>query len=110
MNTVFLIGRLTSDVEIVRAGEYDIARICIAVERDFKNSEGSYDVDFIYATLWEGVAKYASDTCKKGTAIILKGRLASSSYEKDDKKVTKLEVIADSIALCPKNRIKEAEE
>lgn len=55
MNIVLLMGRLTQDVEVKEYPTGNVARITLAVRREFKNSDGVYDTDFIPVTLWEGL-------------------------------------------------------
>lgn len=108
MNIVLLIGRLTQDVEIKQVGERSVATITLAVRRDFKNSDGQFDTDFIPVTLWEGLAQTCSECCHKGTAVSLKGRLAYRKREKEDKtSFYQLEIIGEKIALLPTKETNE---
>ena len=47
-NTVLLIGRITKDIELrsTKSGN-DVVQFNLAVNRDFKNTEGVYETDFI---------------------------------------------------------------
>lgn len=85
MNIVLLIGRLVSDVEIKELpNKVSAAYITLAVKRDFKNSNGEYETDFIPVTLWEGLAQSISQYCHKGTLVSLKGRIAMYKKEMPD--------------------------
>ena len=98
VNTVMLVGRLVRDPEIKESESgKKSTRICVAVNRSFKNPDGVYETDFIDCTLWDGLATNLSEYCTKGDTIGVRGRLQVSHYEKDDQKIKRLEIIAEKI-------------
>ena len=74
-NMVYLIGRLTSNIEVEEQGNIVKTTIKIAVQRNFKNEEGIYETDIIPCMLWNGIATQASGYCQKGDLVGLKGRI-----------------------------------
>ena len=107
MNIVLLIGRITHDVEIKQVGEgYTVCKISLAVRREFKNSDGEYEVDFVPVTLWEGAAYTCQELCKKGSLISLRARIQMNKRElPDGKTINQIELIGEKIVLLssPKN-------
>ena len=99
MNIVLLTGRLTHDVEIKEHPNGNYARINLAVRREFKNSDGSFDTDFIPVYLWEGAAITCKDFCKKGSMITIKCRIQSNKWESDGKMNYSLDIIGEKISL-----------
>lgn len=100
MNVVLLIGRLTQDVEIREYSNGKVARITLAVRKDFKNSDGTYDTDFLPITLWEGVAATCKEYCKKGSLISIKCRLEMNVWESTDgKRNYDVQIIGEKICL-----------
>ena len=100
MNIVLLIGRLTQDVEIKEHPNGNYARITLAVRREFKNSDGTYDTDFIPITLWEGAAQTCKEYCKKGSLISIKCRLQENRWESSDGKTNyDINIIGEKICL-----------
>ena len=99
LNQVVIVGRLVRDVEVKKLeGDKSVAKISLAIPRSFKNAEGRYDTDFIDCTTWDMVANNVSEYCKKGDIIVVKGRLQSSTYEKEDgTKAYKMELIAEKV-------------
>lgn len=99
LNQVVLVGRLTQDPEVVKTDNgKSVANICLAVQRNFKNSKGVYETDFINCTLWEAIASNTSEYCRKGDIVGVKGRMQTSSYEdKEGKKEIKLEIVAEKV-------------
>lgn len=82
LNKVILMGRLTRDPEIRTAGEYKVANFSIAVDRDVKNKQtGERETDFIDCTAWAGRAEFVENYFKKGSMIVVVGRLQMRKWE-----------------------------
>jgi len=98
MNRIFLIGRLTKDPEtkVFEQTGKTVTRFTLAVDRNFKNSSGEKETDFIPIVLWGKRAEVVSTYMKKGSQISLGGRLQTRSYvdNNGDKKYI-AEVITD---------------
>lgn len=89
LNNVVMMGRLTADPELREVtGGKKVTTFCIAVDREFKNSEGKYDCDFFPVVFWEGKAETIANYFKKGQRILVTGRMQNRSYEKDGVKKT----------------------
>ena len=106
-NLIYLIGRLTKDPERVKLDSgKTVTTITVAVNRNFKNSEGIYDVDYIKCTLWNGIAESTCDYTHKGDLVGIKGRIQNNVYvdSENNKKYT-YEIIADKVSFlsCKKN-------
>lgn len=98
LNQLVLVGRLVKKPELresENAKKYTY--ITLAVPRSFKNMNGEYDTDFIDCALWDGVASSTVEYCNKGDILGVKGRIQSRMIEKDDKKMTIIEVIAEKV-------------
>ena len=108
LNNVVLVGRLTKDPSLSE-GENETKRlnITIAIPRDYKNQDGTYDTDFISCVLWNNLADQTCEYCKKGDIIGIKGRLQSSSYLKDDVTYYKTEVVAQRISFLSAKKIND---
>ena len=87
MNSVNLIGRLTTDVVLkkitVKDKDFIVADFGLAVQRRFKNKFGVYDADFIYCVLYGKAAETFAKFVKKGQRIGLEGSFVSSLYDKN---------------------------
>ena len=101
MNSVQLIGRLTRDPEVrYTDGGVSIARFSIAVERRFKQENGT-DADFINIVSFGKTAEFIEKYFHKGMKIALNGRIQTGSYtDKDGKKVYTTDVIAENVEFC----------
>ena len=82
VNQIVLVGRIarTPETKISENGK-KFATLTLAVPRNYKNSNGEYDTDFLDCTLWSSVAESTSEYCKTGDMIGVKGRVQSRIVE-----------------------------
>ena len=71
--------------------------------------DGEYETDFLDCTLWQAVAESTVEYCKKGDIVGVRGRLQSSTYEKDGERKYATEVIAEKVTFLTNKRPEEAE-
>lgn len=111
MNNVILVGRLTKDPILEELEDKKRTVIDIAVPRNYKNSEGIYEADFIRCVLWNGIAQNTSKYCKVGDVVAVRGKIQTRSYEtEDNNKKYITEVIAQSVSfVAPKSKEKDEE-
>ncbi|MEG2457375.1 MAG: single-stranded DNA-binding protein [Bacilli bacterium] len=105
LNQTILVGRLTDTPEVI-VSDNGVKRtnILVAVNRSFKNVDGTYDTDFIRCILWQGVAERTCEYCKVGDLIGVKGRLQSSRYESDGVTKYSIEVVAERVTFLSSNK------
>ena len=95
MNCITLMGRLTRDPEIRTGNNSTVARYTLAVDRRFKR-DGDPDADFFNCTVFGKSAEFAEKYFKKGTKLLIRGRIQSDNYtNKDGDKVYSWQVIVD---------------
>jgi len=108
LNQVVVVGRLVSDPEIsTTENNRKRTYITVAIPRSYKNMEGNYDTDFIKCVLWNGIAENTCEYCKKGDIVGIKGRLQSSSYEKDGEIKYVMDVIAERVTFLSSKKADE---
>ena len=97
MNKVELIGRLTKDPEIkMTANQVAFCNFTLAVDRNFKDSNGQRQADFINCVAWRQTATFIQKYFRKGNRLAVIGSIQTRSYEdKNGQKVFVTEVIAD---------------
>ena len=84
MNKVILSGNLTRDPEVrYSQSGTAYARTAIAVSRAFssKNTEGQNTTDFFNLTVFGKQAEFCGRYLKKGSSVILEGRVENDNYE-----------------------------
>ena len=99
MNRVIITGRITKDIDL-RYTENSIAitNFNLAVKRDYKNSNGEYESDFVSCVAYRQTAELLGKYVKKGDLIGVEGRIQTRNYEdKDGKKVYVTEIQADRV-------------
>jgi single-strand DNA-binding protein len=104
MNEVLLIGRLTKDPEMRETtNNKKVTKMTLAVDRDFKTSEGERETDFIDVTVLGKNAENPAKHLSKGRLVAVKGRLQISSYE-DSQSIRRksAEVIVEKIKYLDK--------
>jgi single-strand DNA-binding protein len=95
-NKVFLIGNLTRDPELrYTTSGVPVTRFTLAINRNFKS--GNQDADFIKVVTWRKLAEFCGEYLAKGKSVALEGRLQIDEYEKDGKKRTGAEIVADNV-------------
>lgn len=109
VNNVILVGRLTAEPEVTELNDgKKVTTINLAVNRNFKNSEGIYETDFIKCVLWNTVAESTSEFCRTGDVIGVKGRLQTSRYDDENGKTHYvMEVAAERVTFLSSNKNKE---
>ncbi len=108
LNQVVLAGRLVSDPEIfITDNNKKKTLVTVAVPRSYKNTDGNYDTDFIRCVLWNGIAESTSEYCRKGDIVGVKGRLQTSSYEKDGETRYAMDVIAEKVSFLSTKKADE---
>lgn len=96
MNKAILCGRICSEIEFKKtANDVSVCTFRIAVQRRFKNADGSYDADFISCVAWRGLADFISKYFAKGKGINVVGSIQTRNYEKDGNKVYVTELLVD---------------
>lgn len=104
INQVILVGRLTKDPELKVTQEgISVVSVTLAVNRNFRNTQGDIDADFVHCTLWRKTAENTALYCKKGSLIGITGRIHTRNYENQEgKKVYVTEVVAESVRFIGK--------
>ena len=107
INRVVLVGRLTRDPELrYTANGAAVASFTVAVNRQFTNSQGEREADFINCVIWRKAAENFSNFTNKGSLVGIDGRLQTRNYENQEgRRVFVTEVVCDSVQfLEPKNQ------
>lgn len=105
VNQIVLVGRIarTLETRITENGK-KMATLTLAVPRNYKNSNGEYDTDFLDCTLWSAVAESTSEYCETGDMIGIKGRLQTRVVETPEgTKRKKTEIIAEKVTFLTSN-------
>ena len=101
LNSVSLTGRLTRDVDLryTQSGTA-VGSFTLAVDRQFRSSNGERETDFISCVIWRKSAENFANFTKKGSLVGVDGRIQTRTYDNaQGQKVFVTEVIVDNFAL-----------
>ncbi|MFJ7920547.1 single-stranded DNA-binding protein [Lysinibacillus fusiformis] len=99
MNQVGLVGRFTKD-PVLRylSGNRVQTHFSLAINRNFKNSHGEVDTDFIFCTVWGRLAEHIVKYCGKGSLIGANGRIQTRSFvNEENTKIFMTEVVVEDV-------------
>lgn len=100
INQVLITGNLTRDAELRQTQTgFCILNFTVAVNERRKNQQGEWEdkVNFIDCKLFGSRAEKLQQYLTKGLKVAIAGRLSFSSWQKEGKKYSKLEVLANDI-------------
>lgn len=99
MNKVIMAGRLTKDPELRQTTSgVSVASFAIAVNRMYRNADGSRTADFFNCVAWRGTGEFVHNYFHKGDGIVLCGELQSRNYNNaNGQKRTVVEIVADTV-------------
>ena len=76
INRTVLVGRLTRDSELkYTASGVAVASFTLAVNRQFTNSQGEREADFINCVIWRKAAENFTKFTNKGSLVGIDGRI-----------------------------------
>ena len=101
-NNVTIVGNITRDPELryTPSGQANV-RLGVAVNRkwqDRNSGEWQEVTSFFDVICWREMAENVNESLKKGTRVIVTGRLEQRSWEQDGNKRSVVEINADEIA------------
>jgi single-strand DNA-binding protein len=97
-NKTILMGNLTRDPELRSTPNgSQVASFSLAINRTWKNANGEQQeaVDYIDCNIWGKPAEIITQYMKKGSGILVSGRLQQRSWEQEGQKRSKVEVVVE---------------
>jgi len=98
LNRVILLGNLTRDPEVRNTPSgMAVGDLRLAVSRKFKGNDGGEREETCYVdvTVWGRQAETAANYLRKGSAVLIEGRLKYDEWEKEGQKHNRLSVVAE---------------
>ena len=91
LNQITIQGRMTRDAEEKNTPSGKAVTVfCVACQRNYKNTEGKYETDFIDCVANDKIGDFIRKFFCKGSEIIVSGELTTRTY--DDKNGVKHKV------------------
>ncbi len=100
LNHIVIMGRLTRDPELrYTQSQTPVASFTVAVDRDFGGRDGGEkQTDFIDCSAWRQTGEFVSKYFRKGSMIVVSGRLQSRKWQdRDGNNRTNWEISADNV-------------
>ena len=77
-------GRLTADPTFSQTQSgVSVCKFTVAVNRNYKGTNGEQQADFINCVAWRSSAEFISKYFMRGSMIVIEGSLQNNNYEKD---------------------------
>ena len=100
LNRVFLAGNLTRDPEVryTPSGKA-VGDLRMAVNRQYRMADGETrdETCFVNVVVWGRQAETSGEYLKKGSGLLVEGRLQYDEWEKDGQKFNRLRVVAERV-------------
>ena len=110
LNQIVLVGRLTRNITVNESDSgIKVATIPLAIPRSFKNSDGTYDTDFVDCVAFDQIANNTSEYCEKGDIVGVKGRIQTRIVDKEGQKENVMEIIAEKVTFLSSHTKEEKE-
>jgi len=100
MNKVFVSGNLTNDVELKHTPNGKaVVHFRVAINDSYLDGAGKRHelVVFIDVEVWGRQAENCGSHLSKGSRVVVQGKLKMDQWEKDGKRMTKIEIRADQV-------------
>lgn len=99
LNKIVVMGRMAQTPELRTTGSgASVTSFTLAVDRDIKNQSGSYETDWIDVVAWKGTAEFVSKYFKKGSTVVVDGRLQIRDWtDRDGNKRKSAEIMAEHV-------------
>lgn len=99
MNKVILFGNLTRDPELrTTPGGQSVATLRLATNRRIKKDEQWVDMpEYHTVVVWGRPAETSAQYLKKGSQVLVEGRLQTRQWEKDGQKRYTTEVVSEQV-------------
>ncbi|MGC9336660.1 MAG: single-stranded DNA-binding protein [Candidatus Cloacimonadia bacterium] len=114
INNVIVSGRLTRDVDLrYTSNGTPVATIGLASDRRYKDADNNWqdETTFLRVVAWSQLAERVAENLKKGSPVLVEGRLRSSQWrDKNDTTRTTIEIVANRIQSLEREIPGETEE
>jgi single-strand DNA-binding protein len=93
-------GNLTRDPELkFLDGGIAVCNFSVAINEKYTDKQGNKkeNVAFIEVVAWKKTAELTAEYLKKGSPVVVEGKLSQDTWEKDGKKQTKTKVTASKV-------------
>ena len=113
LNRVFIIGNLTRDPEVryVPSGTA-VSDLRLATSRKYRTASGEEREETCYVdvVVWGRQAETCGEYLKKGSPLLVEGRLQYDEWEKEGQRHSRLRIVADRTQFMPSGSARRSDE
>lgn len=104
LNSVSIMGRLTREPELrYTQSSVPVCTVGLAIQRDFADSNGVRDADFIDVVFWRHNADFVARYMHKGQLVAVTGRIRTRYWQDSyDQRRTAVEIEAEHVYFAEK--------
>lgn len=112
LNNISIMGRMVKDPELRKTTSgKSICSFIIANERSKSSVSGEKEVDYLEVVAWNQSAEFVEKFFKKGSPILVTGRVQTRTYEDSDGAKRKVwNIVANSVEYVPLAKRSEGED
>ena len=104
INNLTISGRIVQDIKLGYVGNnIAVAKFSVAVNRSVKGADGQWQdvASFVDVTAWGKTAERLNQTARKGTKVLIVGRIEQQTWtdKQTNQQKSKVVVIADRVEL-----------
>lgn len=107
-NSTVVVGRLARDMETKTAGGSKVTNGTIAVGRGKDKDGNDLGADFFRISIWGEYGEKIAENNKKGSMLLVEGRMQAGSYEKEGKKFPTYDLISNKVVFLTKKQAEAA--
>ena len=98
-NTVTVVGNVTRDPELRYTSGNGVAVTNFSVAWNRKDKDDNDIANFFDVTCWRQLAENVAESVNKGDRVVVFGRLDHQTWEKNGESRSKVEIVADEVAI-----------
>lgn len=104
INNITISGRIVQDIKLGYVGDnMAMVKFSVAVNRSVKGADGQWQdvASFVDVTAWGKTAERLNQTARKGTKVLIVGRIEQQTWtdKQTNQQKSKVAVIADRVEL-----------
>ena len=103
INRIQITGRITKDIELKYTPKgTSTVQFSIANDRNYKDQDGSWLTETLFVNIqaWGAIAEMLSKNARKGSPVLIEGRLNCRKWESQDGKQNQAwEIVAENISV-----------
>lgn len=112
LNRVIIMGRFVKDPQLrYTRNNTPVASFSLAVERDYKSSDGQKITDFFDCIAWRGSAEFISRNFAKGRMAVVEGKMQPRAWEDEvGNRHRAIDIVVENIYFADSKRAEQAGE